>query len=110
MEKRLKTRRTVRRIKCAIKYSFTGAIRLFYVALHGNPIAAMKVKITPGGYYEPHWATTAYGWQFAVEGYRDHQTGEEIYFFYKNHARMPPSLIGRMPPNSLGGGCHFAGE
>lgn len=59
----------------------TGTIR-FYIALHGSPIAAVKVKITPGGYHEPHWATTAYGWQFFVEGYRDRRLGEELCFFY----------------------------
>jgi len=28
--------------------------------------------------------TTAYGWQFFVEGYRDRRLGEKLCFFYIN--------------------------
>jgi hypothetical protein len=76
----------------------TGAIR-FYVALHGSPFAAAKVKITPGGFYERHWATTAYGWQFFVEGYRERQLGQEVHFFYLNK-----SFVGLWTVTSVGTG------
>lgn len=75
-----------------------GAIR-FYVALHGSPFAAAKVKIVPGGFYEHHMDTTAYGWQFFVEGYRERRLGQEVHFFYLNK-----SPVGLWTVTSVGTG------
>ncbi|MDA8337342.1 MAG: hypothetical protein M0Z41_20555 [Peptococcaceae bacterium] len=46
----------------------SGAIR-FYIAVHGDPLAAINVSIHQGGFFKRSWAAQAYGWQFSVDGY-----------------------------------------
>lgn len=75
----------------ALHLTPSGAIR-FYIAVHGDPLVAVKVTIHQGGFFTSNWAAQAYGWQFSVDGYN-------LHFFY-----LSRNLLGLWTITSAGTG------